>query len=93
MKATKPKSTNPPLKKSKKSTKEPVENPRKKRSLMFINFGVLGIIGGAAAMAAGFLTPGISSFNAVFPEVPSKVTEDSNIYSNLTGLAVKVRKI
>ena len=89
MKATKPKSTNPPLKKSKKSTKEPVENPRKKRSLMFINFGVLGIIGGAAAMAAGFLTPGISSFNAVFPEVPSKVTEDSNIYSNLTGLTVK----
>ena len=40
-------------------------------------------------MAAGFLTPGISSFNAVFPEVPSKVTEDSNIYSNLTGLTVK----
>ena len=89
MKATKSKTTNPPLEKSKKSIKEPVENPHKKSSLMLINFGVLGIIGGAAAMAAGFLTPGISSFNAVFPEVPSKVAEDSNIYSNLTGLAVK----
>ena len=78
-----------PLKKSKKSNEKPVENSQKKSAFMLVNFGILGLIGGAAAMAAGFLTPGMSSFNAVFPEVPTKTPEDNNIYSNLTGLAVK----
>lgn len=89
MKATKPKSKNPPLKKAKNPVKKPVENSQKKSSMMLLNFGILGIIGGGAAMAAGFLTPGISSFNAVFPEVPAKKSEDNDIYSNLTGLTVK----
>ncbi|MBR3252825.1 DUF3048 domain-containing protein [Candidatus Saccharibacteria bacterium] len=88
MKANKPKSTNPSLKKSQKSKKSPVENSQKKSSMMLLNFGILGIVGGGAAMAAGFLTPGISSFNAVFPEVPSKIAENNNIYSNLTGLTL-----
>lgn len=88
MKPSNQKSAKSPLKESEKFGGKPVENSHKKSSFMLVNFGILGLIGGGAAMAAGFLTPGISSFNAVFPEVPAKVSEDNNIYSNLTGLTL-----
>lgn len=83
------KSAKSPLKNPEKFGEKPVENSQKKSTLMLVNFGILGLIGGGAAMAAGFLTPGISSFNAVFPEVPAKAPEDNDIYSNLTGLTIK----
>ena len=86
MASTKAKSTQKHLKKSKKSTKKSVENLDRKSSMLLINFGILGIVGGGAATAAGFLTPGISSFNVSFPEVPNKTVASDNIYSNLTGL-------
>lgn len=81
------KKANLPLGDSKKSGKRPVENSNKKSSKILISCGILGILGGIAAIAGGFLLPGKAGFSATFPEIPSK-NDSNNIYSSLTGLAL-----
>ena len=85
MKAENPKKHKSSLKKSKKSHKKPVENSKKK---VFLIVGILSFLGGIGCIVATFLMPGGGGFNAIFPEIPTK-KEDSNIYSNLTGLPLK----
>ena len=84
------KNANSPLKNSTNGTKKPVEKSNKKASKstkILVSCGILGVLGGAAAIAGGFLLPGKAGFSANFPTIPSKNDSD-NIYSNLTGLAL-----
>lgn len=69
-------------KKTKSPHKKPVENSKKK---LFLIFGILGILGGAGCITAALLMPSDTGFNAVFPEISSKKSEDT-IYSDLTGM-------
>lgn len=84
-----------PLKKAPNSAKnvarKPVEKSRrkpKKSGQVWLFAGILGILGGAGMIVAGFLLPKEVKTNTVFPEIPSKKNSTSNIYSNLTGLEV-----
>lgn len=74
-----------PLENSKKPSKKPVENSGKKSSKVFMILGLLGLIGGIACIVAAFLLPKVSLFEANFPKIPSKNTDDK-IYSKLTGV-------
>lgn len=85
MKAENHKNDKLPLEKSKKSKKRPVENSRKKSNKVLIILGILGFFGGVGSIVAAFLLPKAVSFEANFPEIPSKKT-GGEIYSNLTGL-------
>ncbi|MBQ6410105.1 DUF3048 domain-containing protein [Candidatus Saccharibacteria bacterium] len=87
MKAKKSKNVKLSLEKSQKSTKTPVENSKKKSAKVWTILGILSFLGGIACIVAGFLLPKNTAFNAEFPEVPAK-RNNSNIYSNLTGLAL-----
>ncbi|MBO7657590.1 DUF3048 domain-containing protein [Candidatus Saccharibacteria bacterium] len=85
MKAKKSKNDKSPLKKSGDLHKKPVENSNKKTLVLFYVLGSLSLIGGVVALVFGLLPAEKTGIGAVFPEIPSKKTEN-NIYSNLTGL-------
>ena len=85
MKAKKSKNDKSPLKKSGDLHKKPVENSSKKTLVLFCILGSLSLIGGVVALVFGLLPAEKTGIGAVFPEIPSKKTEN-NIYSNLTGL-------
>lgn len=88
MKAKNSKNSKIHLKKSPNREKKLVENSRKKstKSAKVLGaLGVLGLVGGAGCLAGSFFLPSSTGFNAVFPEIPSKV-ETNSIYSRLTGL-------
>ena len=64
MKSKNPKSTKSPLKKEPKHAKKPVENSSKKSTFLTV-FGVLGILGGGALIAASFLMPEKVGFQVI----------------------------
>lgn len=86
-----------PLKKSKRSENQPVENSTKKSGKskskltkgdkVFLSFGIIGLIGGIGLGIAGFLLPKATSSTIAFLKIPSKTSTDK-IYSRLTGLAL-----
>ena len=77
-------------KKAKSPHKKPVENSAKKSlkksDKILLVLGILGLVGGVACVVTAFLLPKTTSFNAAFPEIPSKPAGEPEVYSNLTGL-------
>lgn len=99
MKDKNPKNDKSPLEKAVKTSKKVVENsdkktlkksPAKKSKMdkLFVIFGVLGLVGGAAALTASFLIPKKAGSTVVFPDVPSAKSSDNVFYSRLTGTAL-----
>lgn len=88
MEDAKPKNTKKSPKKSEKNIKKSAKDSQRKANLAMLISGGLGMVGGIVMVAVGFLTNTTSSSEIVFPEMSPKTSEDSGIYSNLTGLAL-----
>lgn len=83
------------LKKLDQAFEKPVQNSPEAKSkkeksskswLVMLIFGIVGIVGGATMFLLPFIIPEEALPDLVFPTIPSKKSDDTVVYSDLTGL-------